>query len=326
MTFPKFVHADGTRCKIGTMPKRTTDRRVIESLASQDRSGEVDDSYGRTGDAEDTIRRWYNAARQAGDDDLVRTIDRIGVREAGRLYETARREMDRGGSSHETVHHSTKRDLSDWLDRHGYQHSHARVQKTPHPYAVSPRMAHASILQEQPHPYAVSPRLAHARILKVSRKDPAVMTAGEINKELDKLGEQRDRLGQQMIDAGRGHERPSEWLRLNDPLSIELRNNSDRRDKLRNEIARRYGPGAPTRLPKGFGPIRGHARVIHQEPTGRLVYAAHERDHHITTSGRRALERSQFALPPGPAPTPTAPSGRPPPKRASTRGCRRPSR
>lgn len=44
----------------------------------------------------------------------------------------------------------------------------------------------------------------------------------------------------------------------------------------------------------------GHARMIHQAPTGREVFAAHERDHHITTSGRRALEREQFALPPGP--------------------------
>jgi hypothetical protein len=45
---------------------------------------------------------------------------------------------------------------------------------------------------------------------------------------------------------------------------------------------------------------RGHARIIHQEPTGRPVFAAHERDHHITTSGRRALTPSQFALPPSP--------------------------
>jgi hypothetical protein len=30
------------------------------------------------------------------------------------------------------------------------------------------------------------------------------------------------------------------------------------------------------------------------------VFAAHERDHHITTTGRRALSREQFALPPGP--------------------------
>jgi hypothetical protein len=43
-----------------------------------------------------------------------------------------------------------------------------------------------------------------------------------------------------------------------------------------------------------------HARIIHQEPTGRPVFAAHERNHHITTAGRRALKREQFALPPGP--------------------------
>ena len=52
----------------------------------------------------------------------------------------------------------------------------------------------------------------------------------------------------------------------------------------------------------GYGPAsrRSHARVIHQEPTGREVFAAHERNHHITTSGRRSLTPSQFALPPGP--------------------------
>lgn len=42
------------------------------------------------------------------------------------------------------------------------------------------------------------------------------------------------------------------------------------------------------------------AREIRQAPTGRPVFAAHERDHHITTAGRRALKRSQFALPPSP--------------------------
>lgn len=46
--------------------------------------------------------------------------------------------------------------------------------------------------------------------------------------------------------------------------------------------------------------MRSHARMIHQEPTGRPVFAEHERDHHITTSGRRALRADQFALPPGP--------------------------
>jgi hypothetical protein len=47
-------------------------------------------------------------------------------------------------------------------------------------------------------------------------------------------------------------------------------------------------------------PRMAHARIIHQGPTGRPVFAMHERDHHITTAGRRALKRSQFALPPGP--------------------------
>lgn len=51
----------------------------------------------------------------------------------------------------------------------------------------------------------------------------------------------------------------------------------------------------------GQRPVKsGHARIIHQPPTDRPVFAAHERDHHITTSGRRALDREQFALPPGP--------------------------
>ena len=45
---------------------------------------------------------------------------------------------------------------------------------------------------------------------------------------------------------------------------------------------------------------RAHARDIRQKPTGRPVFAEHERDHQITTSGRRALKSPQFALPPGP--------------------------
>lgn len=55
----------------------------------------------------------------------------------------------------------------------------------------------------------------------------------------------------------------------------------------------------PQETPRPYALHPGHARVIHQEPTGRPVFAAHERDHHITTAGRRALRRSQFALPPG---------------------------
>lgn len=67
------------------------DISAIRDLARQDQSGEVDDGYARTGDAEDTIRRWYDAGRSAGDRDLIDLIDRIGVQGAARTYEAARR-------------------------------------------------------------------------------------------------------------------------------------------------------------------------------------------------------------------------------------------
>lgn len=67
------------------------DAHAIRNLAWQDRSGEVDDSYARTGDAEDTIRRWYDAGGSGCDRDLVELIDRVGVREAALVYEAARR-------------------------------------------------------------------------------------------------------------------------------------------------------------------------------------------------------------------------------------------
>jgi hypothetical protein len=38
-----------------------------------------------------------------------------------------------------------------------------------------------------------------------------------------------------------------------------------------------------------------------KSPTGRMEFAAKERDHHITTHGRQSLRADQFALPPGPA-------------------------
>jgi len=108
-----------------------------------------------------------------------------------------------------------------------------------------------------------SSKTAHSTIgsqkipsFKISTKDPTTMTAGEINKELDKLDAQDSTLGDLMIEAGRGHERPSEYLKMTDPLSTELRKNADRRQDLRIEVDMRYGPRAPSRLPtgRGFGP------------------------------------------------------------------------
>lgn len=103
-------------------------------------------------------------------------------------------------------------------------------------------------------------RTATLRPMRISAIDPATMTAGAINKELDKLDERSSALGQMMIDAGRGYERPSEYLEMRDPLSLELLKEFNRRHDLKSEISRRYGPGAPHRLPTGskdrrfFGP------------------------------------------------------------------------
>jgi hypothetical protein len=87
-------------------------------------------------------------------------------------------------------------------------------------------------------------------------KDPSQMTAGELNKELDRLDKINSQLMHEMVAAGRGNERPSEYLKMDDPLANKLRAEYQKRMQIRNEMERRYGPGAPSRLPKGFGPIR----------------------------------------------------------------------
>lgn len=91
-------------------------------------------------------------------------------------------------------------------------------------------------------------------------KPTSQMTAGEINKALDKLDQQDSQLTREFIDAGRGNERPSETQHMNDPLAIRHRELFRRRMDLRNEMERRYGPGAPSRLPKGFGPLKNNPR------------------------------------------------------------------
>jgi len=51
----------------------------------------------------------------------------------------------------------------------------------------------------------------------LGEKTTATMTAAEINKELDKRNAQDSTLGGRMIEAGRGHERPSKYLGMTDP-------------------------------------------------------------------------------------------------------------
>jgi len=91
---------------------------------------------------------------------------------------------------------------------------------------------------------------------RVSKANPSSMSASAINKELDKLDAQDSQLMTMLIDTGRGYEKRQTTLTKSDPLSLALRSVSNRYGQLRMEIERRYGPGAPHRLPKGFGPIK----------------------------------------------------------------------
>ena len=90
-----------------------------------------------------------------------------------------------------------------------------------------------------------------------SAKDPRVMTGPEINKELDRLDKKSSEIGTKMIAEGRGHETYSDTYKIGrgyDPLTDAWIDCAERQSALRNEISLRYGPRAPSRLPRGFGP------------------------------------------------------------------------
>ncbi len=91
---------------------------------------------------------------------------------------------------------------------------------------------------------------------RAAPKDPAGMPAAAINRELDRLDTTQSQITTELIAAGRGYEKIQDSLKKTDPLSMRLRANTDRSRALRHEIERRYGPGAPSRLPRGVGPIR----------------------------------------------------------------------
>lgn len=76
------------------------------------------------------------------------------------------------------------------------------------------------------------------------------------------------------------------------PYSTDYGNERDGFPEVHLKDGRRAAP--PPRA------LHGHARMIESPVTGRDVFAAHERDGHITTRGRRSLSASEFALPPGP--------------------------
>lgn len=162
--------------------------------------------------------------------------------------------------------HSSQRDLSTWLDSHGYRHSHTRKTKAPHPYTISSRVGHAK------------------KRMPFSTRKCYACDSGEA------VGVRDRRPEGGMIEAA--------CARHADPTIPAY-----------PACAICQGGIKPTSYDVDgtfvhkachTADIHGHARIIHQPTTGRAVFAAHERDHHITTTGRRALDREQFALPPGP--------------------------
>lgn len=83
--------------------------------------------------------------------------------------------------------------------------------------------------------------------------DPITMTAGQINKELDKLDVLDSANTTAMIAAGLGNEKYTQSVYSENPLSRQRVALAERRAALRYEITQRYGPEAPSRLPKGKG-------------------------------------------------------------------------
>ena len=68
------------------------------------------------------------------------------------------------------------------------------------------------------------------------------MTPAELRKALDRVRARSSENCKAFIAAGRGNERPSDYLGLSDPLSIEAREISDRHCEIVREIEKRWGP------------------------------------------------------------------------------------
>lgn len=89
-------------------------------------------------------------------------------------------------------------------------------------------------------------------------KDPACMSSAEINRELDRLRVQSSAFTDEMIAAGRGLERYTDWCDRTDELSRRGRAIYDRESALQVEARVRYGDSPPRPLPtgRGHGPRR----------------------------------------------------------------------
>lgn len=84
-------------------------------------------------------------------------------------------------------------------------------------------------------------------------KPVSEMSGPELNRVLDRIDKKDSALNKKFIDAGRGYERAYEIMGKSDPLVEQYKALYHERLVVRNEMERRYGPGLPSRLPKGFG-------------------------------------------------------------------------
>lgn len=87
---------------------------------------------------------------------------------------------------------------------------------------------------------------------KIDVTDPAYMTGSAITREQAKIATYSSKICTLFIEAGRGHEKPSETWKKTDPLALLWRAVTDRADALRSEVQQRVGPGHYS-LPHGVG-------------------------------------------------------------------------
>ena len=121
-------------------------------------------------------------------------------------------------------------------------------------------------------------------------KSPSEMTAGEINKALDKLDAESSKLNDEAIAAGLGHLRMSEIEKSDHPIGAKYREHWAKRSPLAMERDLRYGPGAPSRLPKGFGPRKRNPAVdLESYSTFTSRFARYERENGYASGESDAL-------------------------------------
>jgi hypothetical protein len=88
----------------------------------------------------------------------------------------------------------------------------------------------------------------------LTREDVESLSAAAVNKALDRLDAEQSKLLDALIEAGLGTTRLQTILKLDHPVARQYAALTDQILLLQEEIKRRYGPGAPSRLPRGFGP------------------------------------------------------------------------